>query len=98
MDKHFTSAVTIARSTVTGNKTTYANVSTGVPCHIQPLGGELSMGEMGRYGKTHLMFSRTEVKVGDRLTDSAGKEYEVVGVEALRFRGQSHYEANLRAV
>lgn len=98
MEKHFTSTVSIARSTVTGNKTTYATVATGVACHIQPATGELALGEMGRRGKSYLLFSRTEVRVGDRLTDNAGKEYEVVAAQALRFRGQAHYEADLRAV
>jgi len=98
MEKHFTSTVSIARSSVAGNKTTYATVATGVACHIQPLSGELAIAEMGRYAKTHLMFSKTEVKVGDRLTDASGKEYEVVSSEGHSFRGRSHYEANLRAV
>lgn len=97
MEKHFTSTVTIARSTVTGNKTTYATAATGVPCHIQPATGELALGQYGRFGKDYLIFSRVELRIGDRLTDGSGKEYEVDSVQRMDFRGQVHFESRATA-
>lgn len=82
---------------MTGNKTTYAQLSTGVPCHIQPQpAGEFGAGQMGRFSKSYLIFARVELRIGDKLVDGTGKEYEVDAVQKLTFRGRTHYEAIAR--
>jgi len=98
MQHHFTNTVAISRAVVTGNKTTFAEISTGVPCHIQPLTGQLANGQWGRLQKEYLCFCETELRIGDKLVDNAGKEYEVFGLQELTWRGRTHYEAQLRGV
>lgn len=95
---HFKSTVTLSRSTVTGNKTTYDTVGDPFACHIQPITDTYSEGAMGRSQKSFLMFSTSEVRIGDRLLDQDGAKYEVYGAVNYRFRGQTHYEATLRGV
>jgi hypothetical protein len=97
LDTYFTSTIAISRGSVTGNKTTYAQVSSGVPCHIQPTSGELAPGQFGRFSKNFLIMSRVELRIGDKLIDGAGKEYEVDAVQKLTFRSKTHYEAQARA-
>lgn len=96
MERHFTSTVSISRKTTTGNKTTFEEISTGVPCHIQPVTARFENGQWGRLHKEYLLFARTEIRVGDKLVDQAENEYEVFGAQALTFRGQTHYECQLR--
>lgn len=96
MDRHFTSTITIKRKTTTGNKTTFAEFSTGVPCHIQPVTATYENGQWGRLSKEYLLFSQTEILVGDKLTDQDGRDYEVFGSQKLTFRGRTHYECQLR--
>lgn len=96
MDHLLTSTATISRSTVTGNKTTYAEVGS-IACQIQPLAYGFSAGQMGRDGKDYRMFSTSEVKIGDRITDENDKAYEVTGVQKLQFRNRTHYQSDLRS-
>lgn len=98
MRKHFTSTVSIARSTVTGNKTTFATVQSDVPCHIQPMGAVYENGQWGRLQKEYLLFSETEIKIGDKLTDQDSNEYEVFGQQKFTLRGRTHYECQLRGL
>lgn len=98
MHQNFTHTVSISRKTTTGNKRAFSEVSTGVPCHIQPTTGVFENGQWGRVDKSFLLFSQTEIRIGDQLTDQDGKEYEVVGSQFLSFRGRSHYECQLRGV
>lgn len=96
METHFTSTVTISRPVVTGNKTTYEEVGS-IPCHIQPVTDAYAQGQMGRDSKDLLMFSASEVRIGDRIVDQDDKKYEAYGVKHHQFRGRSHYETALRA-
>ena len=98
LDDHYTSTVTISRKVVTGNKTTFASVGS-ISCHIQPMSPVYQNGQWGRLQKEYLMFSFGEVKIGDKLVDNSGNNYEVFGVVALNFRiGQRHYQAHLRGI
>lgn len=98
IEDHFTETVTLKRKTVTGNKTTFATVGDPFACHIQPMTGQPTPGQMGRGERTFRLFSTEAVRIGDRLTDQNAVEYEVYGVEHHRFRGKQHYQAELRAV
>lgn len=98
ISSHFRDTVTLKRSSVTGNKTTYATVGDPFACHIQPMTGQPTPGTMGRGERTFRMFSTDEVRIGDRLIDQNEIAYEVYGVELHRFRNKQHYEAELRAV
>lgn len=98
MERNYKHTVSIARKTTTGNKRAFAIVSTGVPCHIQPQTGVFENGQWGRVDKSFLLFSRTAILVGDKLTDQDAKEYEVVGSQELTFGGRTHYECQLRGV
>jgi hypothetical protein len=95
--KHFNHAVNISRSTVVGNKTTFAVVATLVPCHIQPMSPVYQNGQWGRLQKEYLLLSGTEIRVGDKLTDQDGIAYEVLGAAHKAFRGKSHYQAHIRS-
>lgn len=95
---HFRDTVTLSRSVVTGNKTTYATVGDPFACHIQPMDDSYSTSSMGRTQKAFKMFSTTEVRIGDRLIDQNGAKYEAYGAVYHRFRGKKHYEAQLRSV
>lgn len=98
LEDHFTKNVTISRKVVTGNKTTFSVVST-IACHIQPMSPVYQNGQWGRIQKEHLMFSKGEVRIGDKLVDGDGNNYEVFGVTEQNFRiGFRHYQANLRRV
>lgn len=96
MDHLLTSTATISRSTVTGNKTTYA-VAVTIACHIQPLSAGFSTGQMGRDGKDYRMYSLAEVLIGDRIVDEDGEKYEVTGVQKLKYRARTHYQSDLRS-
>lgn len=97
MRHNFRDSVTISRKTVTGNKTTYAEVET-IPCHIQPVSDSFAQAQMGRDSKDYRMFSTGEVRVGDRLVDQNAKAYEVYGAKQHRWRSRTHYEATMRGV
>lgn len=97
MQHHFTDSVTIARTTVTGYQSTYSNVAT-IFCHIQPITDRYGIGEMGRDGKDYRMYSYAEVKVGDRLTHTDTRKFEVTGAAKYSFRGKTHYQSTLRGV
>lgn len=94
---HLRDTVTISRSTVTGNKTTYAEVG-DISAHIQPIDDSFSTGQMGRSQKAYRLFSTSEVRIGDRLEDQNDAKYECTGVKHHTFRAKSHYEATLRGV
>lgn len=94
---YFRESVTISRSTVTGNKTTYA-VGATIAAHIQPMTDAFAPAPMGRTAKTFRMFSQAEVLIGDRLVDQDGNKYEVYGAEKHKFRGKQHYQSSLRGV
>ncbi|MBA4306994.1 MAG: hypothetical protein C0429_09695 [Sphingopyxis sp.] len=94
---HLRHTVTISRSTVTGNKTTYA-VAGEILAHIQPIDDSFTTGQMGRSSKAYRLFSTSEVRIGDRLEDQDGEKYECTGVKHHTFRAKSHYEATLRGV
>lgn len=98
MDKHFTDTATISRSSLTANtnKTTYSVAGT-IACHIQPLQYDIALGQMGRDGKDYRLFSKAEVKIGDRIVDQNSKKYEVTGVNFYSFRNRQHYQADLRS-
>lgn len=98
LNDHFRDTVTISRSVVAGNKTTYATVGEAFSCHIQPMDGSYTSGSMGRDQKAYKLFSTTEVRIGDRLLDQNGATYEAYGVMYHRFRGKKHYEAMLRGI
>jgi hypothetical protein len=98
LNAYFRNTITLKRSTVTGNKTTYVNVATAVPCHIQPVDDEFTISSMGRSAKTYRMFSQIEVRIGDRVTDEGPRNYEVYGAKKHTFRAKTHYEAMLRGV
>ena len=95
---HFKDTVTLSRSIVTGNKTTYSNVGSAFPCHIQPMDDNYTSSSMGRSQRSYRMFSTTEIRIGDRLVDQNAAKYEVYGVLFHRFRHKKHYEAMLRGV
>lgn len=95
---YFQHTVTVSRSVVTGNKTTYAQVGAAFASHIQPMSESYSQDSMGRGGKSFKMFSTSEVRIGDRIVDQDGIKYECYGIKHLTFRGKSHYEASLRGV
>lgn len=95
---HFRDTVTLSRSVVTGNKTTYATVGDAFACHIQPDTKAYATGEMARTQKAFKLFSTADVRIGDRLLDQNGAKYEVYGAAQYRFRGKTHYEAQLRGV
>jgi hypothetical protein len=98
LQDHYTTTMTISRPTVTGNKTTFAAVG-DILCHIQPLSPTYQNGQWGRLQKEYRLFTDSEVLIGDKLTDSASKKYEVFGVEHFDFRiGRRHYEALVRGV
>ena len=96
MDHLLTSTATISRSTVTGNKTTYAEAVT-IACHIQPLSTGYGIGQMGRDGKDYRLFCIAEVRIGDRIVDQDGQAYEVTGAQKLQYRARTHYQADLRS-
>lgn len=95
---HCKDTLTISRKVVTGNKTTYAQVATGIAAHIQPLTDTFATAEMGRGIKAYRLFSPSEIRIGDRLVDQNAAAYEVAGVKRHKFRGKQHYEATLRGV
>ncbi|MEJ6011437.1 hypothetical protein [Novosphingobium aquae] len=82
---------------MTGNKTTYTQVGDAFAAHIQPLGDKYGQADMGRTGKTFRMFTLTEVRIGDRITDQTTTKYECYGLAKQKFRGKTHYEALLRS-
>lgn len=94
---YFTKTVTLSRSTVSANKTTYQNVGT-ITCHIQPMSDKYQHGSMGRDSKDFMLFSTQEVRIGDRIVEQSGRTYEVYGAKQHEFRGRSHYECTLRSV
>lgn len=94
---HFKHTATVSRSTVSGNKTTYAEVGS-FACHIQPLSGDFTPAELGRSGRSFRMFSTSEVRIGDRIEDQDGKKYDCTGVEHHTFRNHTHYQATLRGL
>lgn len=94
---YFKDTATVSRSTVTGNKTTYAEVGS-YSCHIQPITDNYANGQMGRDGKDFRMFSTSSVLIGDRIVDQNAKKYEVTGASLYKFRGRQHYQATLRGV
>ena len=95
---HFRDTVTLARSVVTGKKTSYAPVGTVFACHIQLVDDAYASPSMGRSQRTYKAFSTTEIRIGDRLTDQNDAKYEVYGVLFHRFRHKRHYEVMLRGV
>lgn len=97
MFHHYKHTVTLSRSTVSGRKTTYEDVGT-FPCHIQPITDAYQLASMGRDGKFFRMFSTSEVRISDRITDQDGEVYEVTGVNKLSFRSRVNYQSTLRAV
>lgn len=98
LNAYFGNTVTLKRSSVTGNKTTYVTVGSPFACHIQPVEDEYTISTMGRSARTFLMFSLTEVRIGDRITDEATANYEAIGVKKHTFRTKTHYETMLRGV
>lgn len=96
LENHFTKTVAISRKVVTGNKTTFAEVGS-ILCHIQPMSPTYQNGQWGRLQKENLMFSKDEVRIGDKLTATDGSKYEVFGVTKQDFRtGFRHYQAVIR--
>lgn len=94
---HLRDTVTISRSTVTGNKTTYAEVGS-ISAHIQPLDDTFTTGQTGGSSKAYRLFSTSEVRIGDRIEDQNGAKYECSGIKRHTFRSKSHYEATLRGL
>lgn len=94
---HLRHTVTVSRSTVIGNKTTYAQVGGVFASHIQPLSDKYGQAEAGRIGKTFRMFSTSEVRIGDRISDQNTIKYECYGAVMHKFRGKTHYESLLRS-
>lgn len=98
LSDHYKDVVTISRKVVTGNKTTFAEVG-DIACHIQPMSPTYSNGQWGRIQKEYLMFSNSEVLIGDKLEDSSGAKYEVFGAVKHRFRiGTRHYQSYIKGV
>ncbi len=95
---HFNERVIVSRRSTTARKTTYAQLATDIPAHIQPNDGSADAGQMGRGERTFLMFTHYPVTITDRITDEASREYEVTSVLWETFRGKNHYEAMLRAL
>lgn len=96
MDHLLTNTATIYRSSVTGNKTNYAAAET-IACHIQPLSYGFNGGQAGRDGKDYRLFSTLPLEIGERIVDENGQKYEVTGVQRHKFRGRSHYQADMRS-
>lgn len=95
---HFKHTVNIYRTEVNGYKSEQALAAT-ITCHIQPVSDNYAIGQMGRDGKDYKLFALNEVKVGDRLEDTAsGAKYDVTAANIHTFRGKTHYEAELRGL
>lgn len=95
---YFKHTVALSRPTTVDRKKTYAVVAS-FSAHIQPLADNFGEGVVNRTSQNFLMFSKTEVLIGDKLEDQNGKQYEVVGVATMEFRrGVRHYESTLHGV
>lgn len=89
-------AATERLSTVTGNKKTFTPYLSAVSCLIHPLSDEVSEDMAGAFGKDFLMISAiVDINEGDRVTID-GREYRVMGTEALDFGRNPHRETRLR--
>lgn len=95
---HYRDTVTVNRRSVTDRKTTFAEVATVVPCHIQPVEANTNPGQAGRGERTFLIFTDYALQNGDHVVDSAAVTYEVSEVMVETWRGKQHVEASLRTV
>jgi hypothetical protein len=98
LQDHYTSTITISRGTTVDRKKTFAPVATDVPAHIQAISDTRTEGVINRSFNDFLMFTDTQVFIGDKITDQNSKEYEVIGVAEQNFRtGFRNYEATLKS-
>jgi len=78
---------------------TYQDYLTDKPAHIQPLDDSYGEGLDGSYKKDFLMFCELcDIKQGDKVIDSDGKEYVVSGVEEYEWQTLSHLEVRISLV
>ena len=97
LNSYYKDTISISRATVTGNKTTFTEVSNSIPAHIQSISPDLQSGDVGRTFKEHLCICNTEIKIGDKIVDQDSVKYECTGVTKENFRiGVRHYEAYLK--
>ena len=95
---HYKDTVQVSRATTTDRKKTFAVVET-IQAHIQPVQDTLTTGTIDRKYHDFLMFSSTEVFLGDKLQDQNGRKYEVTGTAEMNFRrGFRHFESTLKSI
>jgi hypothetical protein len=99
LNDFFKDTIQISRLSTVSRKKTQSVVATDVLAHIQPLQDTKNEGSIARTFNEFLMFTKTEVRIGDKLIDQNTKKYEVIGVGAMNFRvGLRHYESTLKAL
>ena len=99
LNDFYKDTVQVSRSTTANRKKTFAVVVADMPAHIQPFQDTMVEGGVSRTFNEFLMFTDSQVVIGDKIEDQNNKLFEVIGVSEMNFRiGRRHYESTLKAL